>query len=124
MTAHIVVKNIDDLPCTLSEKCLRELRNFFPGCIITDDITMGALRDFGDLPDVAFRAFQAGCDAILMCKPDYNLASNLFEEFSKIVKEEIKDKGRIFESAKRIAYLRFKRKYNKERERGLSKKYK
>jgi beta-N-acetylhexosaminidase len=117
MTAHIVVKNVDDFPCTLSEKWLRELKTFFPGCVITDDITMGALRDFGYLPDLAFMAFRAGCDAILMCKPDYNLASKLFEEFSKIVKEEMNDKERIFESAQRLAYLRFKRRYNKERER-------
>ncbi|GBD04112.1 Beta-hexosaminidase [bacterium HR19] len=110
MTAHIVLKNLDSLPCTISRRCIAELKSFFRGCVITDDLTMDALKGFGSIGDVALLSFEAGCDAILICKPDYNLLADVFEKFSKDVKKRVSE-GRIRDSVQRVAFLRFKRSF-------------
>lgn len=110
MTAHIVVRDIDpDLPVTLSARALSFLKSFFSGCVITDDLGMRALENFGDAAEVAARAFEAGCDAILICRNDYNLLAKIFESFSQKVKGL--PKTRFLDAARRISFLRFKRKH-------------
>lgn len=114
MTAHIIVKDIDpDFPVTLSEKAISMLKSFFSGCVITDDLGMGALSNFGDISSLSVKAFLAGCDALLICKNDYNLLAKVFEDFSREIKNIAEEK--IKDSVKRIAFLRFKRKFSKSK---------
>jgi beta-N-acetylhexosaminidase len=67
MTAHLVYTAIDAAPATLSAPMMRVIRDEigFDGLIMTDDISMKALR--GTLPDLSRAALDAGCDVILHC---------------------------------------------------------
>ncbi len=67
MTAHLVYSAIDDRPATVSPVMMRLIRDEigFGGLIMTDDISMKALR--GSLPDIARASLEAGCDVVLLC---------------------------------------------------------
>ena len=61
----------EGLPASLSpERSTRLLRDRlnFDGAAISDDLEMGALDAFGDLPQRCAAASQAGCDLLLVCK--------------------------------------------------------
>ncbi|MBR72725.1 MAG: beta-N-acetylhexosaminidase [Rhodospirillaceae bacterium] len=71
MTAHVRYATIDKLPVTFSEKIIQEIiREYigFKGLLITDDISMGALK--GNLSKRAELALNAGCDLVLHCSGD------------------------------------------------------
>ena len=60
----------DGLPASLSSAAIRRLlrgRLAFRGAVFSDDLEMGALSDFGDLPRRCVRASRAGCDLLLVC---------------------------------------------------------
>ena len=67
MTAHLVYDEIDSLPATVSPKMMGVIREQmgFDGLIMTDDISMKALK--GDLGELSKAAIEAGCDVILHC---------------------------------------------------------
>src|SRR5262249_5848462 len=61
----------DGLPASLSpERATRLLRDRldFDGAAISDDLEMGALDAFGDLPQRCAAASAAGCDLLLVCR--------------------------------------------------------
>ena len=67
MTGHIVVKEVDSLPSTLSKTCHRpsKKRNELQGVVITDDLGMNAISDEYSIGQASVMAFNAGCDIIL-----------------------------------------------------------
>ncbi len=67
MTAHLVYDQIDPQPATISPTMINLIREEigFDGLIMTDDITMKALR--GTPAEVAAKALNAGCDVVLHC---------------------------------------------------------
>lgn len=68
MTAHIVMDAVDaDRPATTSPKAMRMIREEigFGGLIMTDDLSMQALR--GTLAERAEASIAAGCDIVLHC---------------------------------------------------------
>jgi beta-N-acetylhexosaminidase len=67
MTAHLVYEAIDPRPATLSPPVMQLIRDEigYDGLIMTDDISMKALR--GDLAQISRDALAAGCDVILLC---------------------------------------------------------
>lgn len=70
MTAHITYSAFDDRPATLSPKMMGLIRDEigFDGLIMTDDITMKALR--GSLTELSRLSIDAGCDIVLHCNGD------------------------------------------------------
>jgi beta-N-acetylhexosaminidase len=70
MTAHLLVDALDPKNCTtLSADSLTFLRNecAFNGLIISDSLIMqGALSDNNPIETIAIRAFNAGCDILLL----------------------------------------------------------
>ncbi|MEC9432540.1 MAG: glycoside hydrolase family 3 N-terminal domain-containing protein [Pseudomonadota bacterium] len=71
MTAHVVYTALDaDAPATLSPAGIRAIREDigFDGCLMTDDLSMGALS--GTMRSRAEAAIAAGCDLILHCNGD------------------------------------------------------
>src|SRR6185503_12434482 len=71
MTAHVRYPALDALPATLSRTILGDLLRAelgFTGIVVSDDLEMGALRSFGDVPEVAVAALRAGVDWLLVCK--------------------------------------------------------
>jgi len=70
MLAHIVYQEIDSQPAGFSNYWTqRELRSRlgFGGAVFCDDLGMQATRDFGNMPERARLALDAGCDMILVC---------------------------------------------------------
>lgn len=59
---------IERAPATMSSEIVRDILRSkfrFKGVLITDDMEMGALKDFAASGDEAVRALEAGCDMIL-----------------------------------------------------------
>lgn len=69
MTAHVVYSAIDpNAPATTSKRVIDEIiRGFmgYDGCLMTDDLTMRALK--GTLAERVKASLAAGCDVILHC---------------------------------------------------------
>ena len=70
MTAHVVYEAYDVLPASLSPRMIQVIRNDigFDGLLMTDDISMKALR--GSLADSTRDSLAAGCDVVLLCNAD------------------------------------------------------
>ena len=84
MVGHLAYPALasNGVPATLSRKLTwRWLRGRldFHGVIITDSLTMGALRDYGDSARLAVRAFRAGSDLLLMPGRPRAAARGLFD---------------------------------------------
>ena len=74
LVAHNIVSCVDgERPASLSPEWHRILREDlgFTGCIITDDLSMGAIQDFCDSGSAAVQAVLAGND--LLCCTDYEV---------------------------------------------------
>ena len=73
MSSHVCYPALGDpqgLPATFSSRLIRGLLREamgFPGPILTDDLEMGALRQFGSIADAAVKATEAGHDLLLIC---------------------------------------------------------
>lgn len=72
MTAHVVYRGIEGetLPATLSYRVLTGLLKDelgFRGPLITDDMEMGAIKNYYEQHEACFRSFMAGADIILIC---------------------------------------------------------
>ncbi len=67
MTAHLVYSSIDPQPATTSSRMMQVIRDEigFDGLIMTDDVSMKALK--GSLGDISRAALAAGCDVVLHC---------------------------------------------------------
>lgn len=69
MVSHAATP-LEALPASLSpEVATRLLRDVvgFRGAAFSDDLEMGALAEFGDLPERAAAAMRAGCDLLFVC---------------------------------------------------------
>jgi len=65
MMAHLSVPALDDLPASLSKRVISDLLRDelgYAGLVLTDALTMDALKDFNDVPT---KCIQAGADIIL-----------------------------------------------------------
>jgi beta-N-acetylhexosaminidase len=78
MTAHLVFEACDARPATTSPEIMQLIRDRigFDGLVMTDDISMKALK--GDLADLSRQSLKAGCDVILHC-------NGVFEEMTTVV---------------------------------------
>ncbi|MCP4604937.1 MAG: beta-N-acetylhexosaminidase [Proteobacteria bacterium] len=72
MTAHVVYPSLDpDKPATASRAVIRgELRDGlnFKGAVLSDDLEMGAVTEYGDPTEIASQAIRAGVDGLLICR--------------------------------------------------------
>ncbi|NLF18445.1 MAG: glycoside hydrolase family 3 protein [Lentisphaerae bacterium] len=75
MTAHLVVPALEpdrSLPATFSRRAIHDLLRLemgFTGLIVSDSLTMKAIKDNFGVAEAAIRAFEAGHDIVLQ---DYN----------------------------------------------------
>lgn len=73
MIAHVVYPCLDEAPAGYSTAWLeRQLRRHigFGGVIFSDDLGMHAARSHGNLAQRARAALAAGCEAVLVCRPE------------------------------------------------------
>jgi len=106
LVSHAVYPALDPelRPASLSEAVSstllrRELR--FRGCLLSDDLEMGALAAVGDLPDVGEAALAAGCDGLLFCRRLEETPTIA----ARIVRRRSLD-GRVRQAKGRLAALR------------------
>jgi hypothetical protein len=70
MTAHVVYKDVDNLPATLSKKILNLInKKDYKGIVFSDALNMLALRNF-DFKDVLINSLIAGVDVLLVLGKD------------------------------------------------------
>ena len=75
MTAHIVYAGWDALPATLSKIILHDFcrdEMGYNGLIVSDDLAMLALQDYGTPAELLQQTLAAGADLALHCSGDYN----------------------------------------------------
>jgi beta-N-acetylhexosaminidase len=73
MIAHVIYPQVDDVPAGYSRKWLiedlREKRSY-QGVIMSDDLGMHAAHVAGDLRQRTQLCLDAGCDLVLVCRPE------------------------------------------------------
>ncbi len=73
MTCHVVFPAVDSLPASFSSRWIKEElrgRLGYGGLVVSDDVMMGALSQYGEPIDRVRKARDAGCDLILLCNDD------------------------------------------------------
>ncbi|HJR75550.1 MAG TPA: beta-N-acetylhexosaminidase [Nitrospiraceae bacterium] len=116
MTAHVRYDALDkEQPATLSPAIIQSLLReqfLYDGVVLTDDLEMHAIIDHYGIGDAAVRAFQAGCDILLICK-DYEREVEAFHAMEAAVKDGRISSARLQLSLARIEKLkaRFVRPY-------------
>ncbi len=96
MTTHLLVYSLDrQKPVTFSEKAISFLREEtdFKGALLTDDLAMGALKDWEIAERIVF-SLVAGHNLLTFCEPWEKVALTLWDlkkelEKSSILKEKI-----------------------------------
>ena len=86
MTAHILFKNIDTLPASLSPKFIQEIirKEFkFIKLILSDDISMGAISKHYSAEESSELAVRAGNDLVIYSSSDINHLANIIDLLSK-----------------------------------------
>lgn len=100
----------EGLPASLSpERATRLLRDRldFDGAAFSDDLEMGALDAFGDLPQRCAAAAQAGCDLLLVCRRIERYPECVAAVEASVPKERIAEASeRLEQYAAHLAELR------------------
>lgn len=108
MIGHILVPAVDNMPASLSKVWIGKLReDNFKGLILSDDLTMNALADYGTLEERFIKFFEAGGDIGLICH-DLNKIPNIFEAMKKVDDNKINER---FERIMRVKNEKFTAKW-------------
>lgn len=114
MTSHALYPGLDArCPATLSYPIITELlrgRLGFRGIIITDDLEMGAIKKDPGVAQGAVKAFEAGCDILLICEEQGLVQDAMAKLRNRLLTNEML-LSRLHESVDRI--MNAKRKFLK-----------
>ena len=112
MVSHILLNKIDATnPASMSKIVITDMlrENLkFPGVVITDDMTMGAIIKYNDIGEAAVKSFNAGTDIILVCH-GYDNELKVINSLKIAVQNKTISENRLNESVYRI--LKLKNKY-------------
>jgi len=112
MTAHVLFPQIDSKwPATLSPVFLTQILRSqlqYNGVIISDDLEMKALNQYGRIPDLAVQMIVAGCDMLIISENLSHEVSvdEIYVALTHAVQQEIISEHRLDQSVKRILKLR------------------
>lgn len=108
MIGHILVPAVANIPASLSKVWIGKLReDNFKGLILSDDLTMNALADYGTLEERFIKFVEAGGDIGLICH-DLNKIPNIFEAMKKVDDNKINER---FERIMRVKNEKFTAKW-------------
>ncbi|MFQ6083045.1 MAG: glycoside hydrolase family 3 N-terminal domain-containing protein [Candidatus Aminicenantia bacterium] len=99
--AHYSCLNQEILPASLSKTIIKDLLKYklnYSSIVITDDLTMGALKNFKEAP---LRAFESGADMLLICAPGKETEA-WFKKFKEIINRGEISWKRLKSSLRRI----------------------
>ena len=112
MTAHIIFKAIDtEVPATLSHKIMTGFlrdRLGFEGLVITDCMTMNAIKNFYTMEKGCVMAIKAGVDILCLCAKS-DVQASCYNAVLEAVKSGEIPMARLDEAVARI--LKYKQKY-------------
>tara|TARA_X000001036_G_scaffold416555_1_gene433714 strand:+ start:417 stop:1391 length:975 start_codon:yes stop_codon:yes gene_type:complete len=81
MASHVVYNAIDPKhPASVSHKVIEDViraKIGFDGFLLSDDLDMQALEEYGDVAERTVRTLEAGCDAALYCAGDLEIMKKL-----------------------------------------------
>jgi len=109
MTAHILFKNIDTLPASLSPKFIQDIirKEFrFIKLIISDDISMGAISKHYSAEEASELAIKAGSDMVIYSSSDIDHLANIIDSLSKKATENSDFKNCFAASSARIKEMK------------------
>lgn len=116
MVAHIVDRNIDSLPASLSRAHIGKLRNEFDfnGLIITDDLDMSAIRKTYTIPQAVVMAKSAGVDMVIISNNINSYDRNAFYKARDAIVDAVNQGTLSYEELKNSydRILLIKKKYN------------
>jgi beta-N-acetylhexosaminidase len=104
MSAHLIVRGVDDSPATLSRRLLHDLLRGelgFEGLVITDALEMAAISATTGIGDAAVRALSAGADAVCL---GHDLGDGAVGEVVRAVAERVPEE-RLAEAAARVGQV-------------------
>lgn len=92
MLAHIVYSEINPEPAGFSRYWIEEElrgRLGFDGAVFSDDLSMKATREFGNMPERARLTLAAGCDMAIICndRPAAQRAVSALSDYSNPVSQ-------------------------------------
>jgi beta-N-acetylhexosaminidase len=102
MSAHLVVRGVDEAPATLSRRLLHDLLRSelgFEGLVITDALEMAAISATTGVGEAAVRAVSAGADAVCL---GHDLGDEAVGEAVRALAERVPE-DRLAEAAARVA---------------------
>jgi len=107
MTAHVLLKNVEEVPTSLSRRMLHDVlreRMGFGGVIFADDLGMGAIRARYGVEKAAVRALAAGSDIVMLCHEEA-LAAPCLNALQRAQENYLVDDLELRASELRIANL-------------------
>lgn len=122
MVAHVIQRQFDTLPASLSPKVIKTLLRDslgFEGVVISDDLAMGAIAKQYGLEETLRLAILAGCDLLCLSNNgsapyDPDLVPKAVEAIERMVSDGIISAQDIHTSAQRIRTLKQKIDRNKQ----------
>ena len=109
MTAHILFKNIDELPASLSPKFIQDVirKDFrFIKLVVTDDISMGAITKHFTPQEASKLALRAGNDVIIYSSSDLDHLANLIDDLATDIELDAELKNQTAASQARIREIK------------------
>lgn len=109
MTVHILFKNIDTLPASLSPKFIQDVirKEFkFIKLILSDDISMGAISKHFSAEESSELAIKAGSDIVIYSSSDINHLANVIDTLSKKATENSELRNSFAASQARIKEIK------------------
>ncbi len=110
MTAHVLYPALDRaLPATLSRRILtdllrRQLR--FRGVVFSDALEMKAISGRMGIGGAAVEALRAGCDAVLVCRPDEAMQDEAVEALRRASRDDAAFRAAAALANRRVSRLR------------------
>jgi beta-N-acetylhexosaminidase len=104
MVGHGLYPSLDSRPASLSATIMSGLLRQqlgFGGLVVSDDLEMGAITQFGAFEDAVVEAFQAGADMMLVC----HSAAKVEAAYEALARSRI-SRGRFAESLRRVQEFR------------------
>jgi len=110
MTAHVLYPALDRVrPATLSRRILtdllrRQLR--FRGVVFSDALEMKAISERMGIGGAAVASLRAGCDAVLVCRPDEALLDEAVEALGRAARDDAAFRAAVAAANRRVSRLR------------------